>query len=95
MTEKNPVERQFTQFTESVLNTINAMTSEEMTTLSRVIIENAMTGDQLSLQFILECEIDAIKQERIDRFASNLRSVLSEVKEHDLFSFDQQDDQKG
>ena len=82
-----------TQFTESVLNTINAMTSEEMTTLSRVIIENAMCEDPLSLRFILECEIDAIEQERIDRFASNLRSVLSEVKERDLFSFGQQDNQ--
>ena len=82
-----------TQFTESVLNTINAMTSEEMTTLSRVIIENAMTGDQLSLQFILECEIDAIKQERTDQFAADLSALLSETKELGLMNFGQQDNQ--
>lgn len=82
-----------TTLSESVSNAVNNLSTDDLRDLAGVIIESAIKGDQLSLQFVLECEIDAIKQAKISRFAADLSALLSETNERFLTNFDQQDNQ--
>lgn len=68
-----------TTLSESVSNAVDNLSDDDLSDLASVIIESAIKGDQLSLQFVLECEIDAIKQAKLSRFKSDLSALLSET----------------